>query len=146
MVQKMYSRFPKVRVEELRLNESDLNTKRMLDLMAVSSGPMPLYLHVVNRILRDLRIIQQRTGATFNYGEFKRLITAEPLTDAQLAPLKQRLDTLESFMVKAHTADAGRFRHHSKAAPMPAGRGNDWTPAVGSQLSTYQIPQHSYEC
>lgn len=39
-----YSRFPKVTVQELRISETDLNTKRMMDLMAVKTGStMPLY-------------------------------------------------------------------------------------------------------
>jgi hypothetical protein len=51
-----------VRVEPLLLRQSDLNTKRILDLMAVKSddGPMPLYLHTVYRILREMRMEQQR--------------------------------------------------------------------------------------
>lgn len=42
-VQRTYSKLPGVSVEELRLRESDLNTKRMLDLMQVGGGSMPLY-------------------------------------------------------------------------------------------------------
>ncbi len=56
-LQRIYSDLPNVEIEELRFNESDLNTKRMLDLMAVnSSHGMPLYMSVINRILRELRI------------------------------------------------------------------------------------------
>lgn len=90
-------------VEELRLDESDLNTKRMLDLMAVSSlqgGGMPLYLHVVTRILRDLRIVQQMSGGNFDYTTFRQTLELQDLTPGQMAPLQQRLDTLESFMPK----------------------------------------------
>lgn len=84
-----------------------------VDLMAVKEGgSMPLYLHVVNRILRDLRLEQQRTGSSFQYAAFKRMIEAEPLTVAQRGPLIQRLDTLQSFMVKE------QFESHSyKAKP-----------------------------
>ena len=75
----------------------------MLNLMAVSSlgeNGMPLYLHVVIRILRELRIEQQRTGGSFNYGRFKSMIDREALQQGQLGPLQQRLETLQSFMVQ----------------------------------------------
>lgn len=106
-----------VTVEPLRIRERDLNTKRMVDLMAVKvGGSMPLYMHVVNRILRDLRIEQQSKphGAQFfKYKAFKSRLAAEDLTDHQRTPLDQRLDTLESFMASA-------------AQP-----GNDWTARPG---------------
>lgn len=39
-----YARFPNVVISELRINENDLNTKRMMDLMATKVGStMPLY-------------------------------------------------------------------------------------------------------
>ncbi|CAH0058530.1 unnamed protein product [Clonostachys solani] len=102
-IRRIYSRLPNVTVEELRINQSDLNTSRMLGLMAFHTGKdggMPLYLYVVNRILRDLRIEQQRSGLAFNYGKFKATIAEEAMIDSQLLPLQQRLETLESFMVK----------------------------------------------
>ncbi|WZH44045.1 P-loop containing protein [Fusarium acuminatum] len=76
----------------------------MLDLMAVSSiqgGGMPLYLHVVSRILREMRITQQQTDSAFDYKAFKKAIDRESLTEGQLVPLQQRLETLESFMVRS---------------------------------------------
>ncbi|KAF4125490.1 Conserved hypothetical, protein [Geosmithia morbida] len=105
-IRRIYSPLPNVVIEELRINESDLNTRRMLDLMAVNPNGegLPLYLHVIMRILRDLRIHQQKTGATFNYGEFKRMVDAEALKEGQLAPLQQRLATLESFMNQRHAS------------------------------------------
>lgn len=136
----MYGRFPNITVQELRLNESDLNTKRMLDLMAVSAGGMPLYLHVVNRILRELRVSQQRSGGTFSYSKFKQMLVSEGLTDMQLAPLKQRLDTLESFMVE-HQAKAfdmftrgGTPRSVKKQQDAPGAlqSGTTWTPQSGT--------------
>jgi hypothetical protein len=77
----------------------------MLDLMAVNTedGPMPLYLHTINRILRQMRMEQQQTNETFNYAEFKKKVMDSAMTPAQLAPLNQRLDTLESFMPKSQT-------------------------------------------
>lgn len=79
----------------------------MLDLMAVSSlqgGGMPLYFHVVTRILKEMRIKQQQTGGHFDYGTFKRALATEGLTGGQLGPLGQRLETLESFMAQEHVA------------------------------------------
>lgn len=76
-----------------------------MDLMAVNQddGPIPLYLHTVCRILRDMRVKQQTTGHAFSYGEFKNQLLSEALTPAQLIPLNQRLDTLESFMSSVQT-------------------------------------------
>lgn len=104
--QHTYSRFSSITVEPLLIEQSDLNTKRMLDLMAVSSddGRLPLYLHSVYRILREMRMDQQEFGEIFNYGEFKSKILGCGLTPQQLAPLEQRLDTLESFMPKSQTS------------------------------------------
>jgi hypothetical protein len=98
-------RFKNITVEPLLLRQSDLNTKRMLDLMAVSSddGPMPLYLHTVYRVLREMRMEQQETGGTFDYYKFKTTILNAGITPQQLGPLEQRLDTLESFMTKSDT-------------------------------------------
>ncbi|KAK1976874.1 hypothetical protein LZ30DRAFT_753201 [Colletotrichum cereale] len=98
-VQSIYSGIPRVKVEPLRLSDRDLNTRRMLDLMAVGDGSMPLYLHVVTRILRDMRLEQQSKGSTFSYLSFKKKLAQTDLTPAQQAPLSQRLETLESFMV-----------------------------------------------
>lgn len=127
--QRIYEGLPNVQVEELRIRQSDLNTKRMLDLMAVSSiqgSSMPLYLHVVSRILRDLRIAQQASGTEFNYGDFKRALMNEKLTDGQMAPLMQRLETLESFMVPAEAAPAAKGKSKKKGIR----GGNDWSPKV----------------
>ncbi|KAK5994490.1 hypothetical protein PT974_04967 [Cladobotryum mycophilum] len=139
---KIYSKLPNVTVEELLLNESDLNTRRMRDLMAVSSvqgGGMPLYLHTVERILRDLRREQQLTDQPFSYSAFKRAIAAETLTGGQLGPLQQRLDNLESFMVKAQAvpdmpipSKNGKKKNKTNNASFGQEKGNDWTPAAGT--------------
>ncbi|KAL1842814.1 hypothetical protein VTJ49DRAFT_4143 [Mycothermus thermophilus] len=133
-IKHIYRSFPNIQVEELRLNEHDLNTKRMLDLMAVTAnGNLPLYLHVAQRILRDLRFDQQRTGSRFSYTAFKKALALEDLTEMQLAPLKQRLETLESFMVESQ---AKAFNMFASSAPAPKVRksstqGTSWTPKTG---------------
>lgn len=110
----------------------------MLDLMAVSSiqgGGMPLYLHVVTRILRDLRVQQQQLGTSFDYGAFKRALAYENLTDGQRAPLQQRLETLESFMVKRQ---AGSYNNSkTKSAGDVTYKGNNWSPVVSLWTRTY---------
>ncbi|KAK1999573.1 hypothetical protein LX36DRAFT_574024 [Colletotrichum falcatum] len=102
-IQEIYKDIPRVKVEPLKLSDRDLNTERMLDLMAVGDGNMPLYLHVVTRILRDMRLEQQRGGQTFNYLSFKKKLDQTDLAPMQKAPLNQRLETLESFMVDSKT-------------------------------------------
>lgn len=119
-------------MKELRISQSDLNTRRMLDLMAVSSiqgGGIPLYLHVISRILRDMRIAQQQTNSAFDYKAFKTAISKESLTEGQLLPLQQRLETLESFMVTEQTLARGSASR-SKVKPKEQGntsaQGVEW--------------------
>lgn len=94
-----------------------------MDLMAVSSiqGGMPLYLHVAQRILRELRTEEQSLGTTFNYREFKRRLMDETLAVGQLQPLTQRLETLESFMVKEQVVNISK-----KKTLQIQGNGNNW--------------------
>ncbi|KAL6808911.1 hypothetical protein GGI42DRAFT_340180 [Trichoderma sp. SZMC 28013] len=127
-IKTIYSKLPNVSVEELRINQSDLNTKRMMDLMAVSSiqGGMPLYLHVAQRILRELRTEEQSLGTTFNYREFKRRLMDETLAVGQLQPLTQRLETLESFMVKEQVVNISK-----KKTLQIQGNGNNWESKAG---------------
>jgi len=119
-----------VSVQPLQLDEHDLNTKRMLDLMAASDGSLPLYLHVVQRILRELRVEQQQQALTlgkesawprFNYAEFKRRIDGLQLQPQQSISLQQRLDTLESFMVKEQTKHVVKGAIGKKKAPVFSG-------------------------
>lgn len=102
----------------------------MLDLMSVNrdEGPLPLYLHGVTRILRDMRMVQQETRGTFNYREFKRQVLDMTLTQSQVAPLNQRLDTIESFMVKEQTSLT--IETKKKGVRPSKVRGNDWTHKV----------------
>lgn len=143
-IKRVYSRIPNVAVESLRLNESDLNTKRMMSLMAVDdTHGIPLYLHVIQRILRDLRLEQQQQPdradgrvAPFQYAKFKKLLEEENMTPAQLAPLKQRLDTLESFMVGKQVHAYNSAIKRADGAPKKAKarkneQGTDWTPEAG---------------
>ena len=100
----------------------------MLDLMAVSrsDGPMPLYLHAVYRILREMRIEQQEMGTGFSYATFKDRISGTEMTPAQLSPLTQRLDTLESFMPNTQTG----VRIQGRKGKAARQYGNDWNSKV----------------
>lgn len=115
----------------------------MLDLMAVNTedGTMPLYLHLITRILREMRLEQQKTNASFNYGLFKQNVKETSLTSAQIAPLTQRLDTLESFMPKSQVdgviisprnfkGHAPHSNHRNQDEVLMSG--NDWTIESGS--------------
>ncbi|KAM0327075.1 hypothetical protein ACHAQA_006200 [Verticillium albo-atrum] len=121
-IEKTYGRIPNVVIEPFQLRDEDLNTQRMLNLMAIGDGNIPLYMHVVNRILREMRIRQQASGGSFSYAQFKAEIADTELTVAQSSPLQQRLDTLESFMVP----QTPLFQKKKKKTP----KGNDWTPQV----------------
>ncbi|KAL4912606.1 hypothetical protein BDW62DRAFT_216217 [Aspergillus aurantiobrunneus] len=103
-----YSRF-NIDVAPLELDQEHINTQRMLDLMAVGQddGPMPLYMHIVKRILREMRIAQQENETGFDYQGFKRRLMTSNLTPSQLEPLSQRLETLESFMPRSQTGNEG---------------------------------------
>jgi hypothetical protein len=106
----------------------------MLDLMAVTTGGnLPLYLHVAQRILRDLRVDQQRSDTGFDYTAFKQKLALENLTEMQLSPLKQRLETLESFMVedqaKAFDMFPGARPPRSRRATVAPG--TSWKPHNG---------------
>lgn len=107
-------------IEPLQIDSSDLNTKRILDLVAIKSeeGSIPLYIHTVHRILREMRMSQQATGAPFDYETFKSEVLAADLTPAQLAPLNQRLATLESFMP--------RIENRAKRKNRQVCRGTSW--------------------
>ncbi|EAQ90028.1 hypothetical protein CHGG_06647 [Chaetomium globosum CBS 148.51] len=133
-MQRLYNKFPNIKVEELRLNQSDLNTKRMLDLMAVTTGGnLPLYLHVAQRILRDLRVEQQKSDTGFNYTAFKQKLALENLTEMQLSPLKQRLETLESFMVEdqAKAFDMFQGPRTPRSRRVTIAPGTSWKPHNG---------------
>lgn len=130
-IRRTYAGLPNVVIEPLSIREQDLTTKRMMDLMAVRKGEtMPLYMHVVNRILRELRLRQQETGGSFDYKAFKAMLAREDLTDSQRVPLAQRLETLESFMAPTQESITKKKKKTAGAAvAMPAG--NSWGPWAG---------------
>ncbi|KAJ5520824.1 hypothetical protein N7463_001277, partial [Penicillium fimorum] len=138
-IQKTYSRF-NIDVQPLQIDQANLSTKRMLDLMAVGqdSGPVPLYMHTVQRILREMRLLQQKGGSQFDYKDFKKQILSSGLLPSQIGPLKQRLDTLESFMPPQQAA-LNKKKTGKKANA--EGAGSNWTPKVlqSSQLTIVDL-------
>jgi hypothetical protein len=79
--------------------------------MAVKqSEPVPLYIHTIYRIVREMRLIQQEEVGVFDYKDFKNRILDSGLTPAQLSPLSQRLETLESFMPGFGSTFSGKER------------------------------------
>jgi hypothetical protein len=142
-IKKTYHGMPNVNVQELRFNETDLNTKSMRDLMAASTSTLSLYLHVLQRVLRDMRIAQQHSDAddvSFKYQDFRGAILAEQMTEQQSAPSKRRLQTLESFMANQPAISRGgeaakktTMKTHESIASTPTPR----------QLTTVDL---SYPC
>ncbi|KAF2963301.1 hypothetical protein GQX73_g10276 [Xylaria multiplex] len=115
-----------VTVEALRLDQADLNTKRMLELMAFDRT-QPLYAQVVQRILRDMRLGQQNLLGQFNYYQFTQKLDAEQLSSDQRRGLRQRLDLLQSFMVPKQVNPFSRREEVERL-------GTDWTPKAGELL------------
>lgn len=108
-----------------------------------NGGSLPLYMSVIERILRELREEQQDTGLPFHYRAFKARVKEAALTDAQLAPLQQRLETLESFMVERQAKALNIFAKGKKGKGFQVKEekvkkgpvlGNDWTPKVCAYL------------
>ncbi|RNJ53913.1 hypothetical protein D7B24_001215 [Verticillium nonalfalfae] len=127
-IKNTYARVPSIVIEPFRLRDEDLNTQRMLNLMAVGAGNVPLYMHVVTRILREMRISQQTSGQPFEYAQFKARMNKEDLQIAQSVPLQQRLDTLESFMASSPILSKKQKKM------MKTTGGNDWTPRAGQLI------------
>ncbi|KAK5711497.1 hypothetical protein LTR17_018372 [Elasticomyces elasticus] len=85
-------------VERFLLPPSELSIERMHKLMAFSerSDAVPLYMEVIQRILRQMAVSGQGRG--FNYGEFLQLLDQAGLSTEQQRPMRLRLDLLHSFM------------------------------------------------
>ncbi|KAJ8124305.1 hypothetical protein O1611_g9336 [Lasiodiplodia mahajangana] len=125
-VNSSYSQLNGVTVEALRLDQADLNTKRMLELMAFDRT-QPLYAQVIQRILRDMRLDQQIKGGGFKYYDFVRKLEQEQLSPDQKRGLRQRLDTLQSFLIPEQV---NPFSHAKKSVP----RGTNWAPRAGELI------------
>ncbi|MCJ1437268.1 hypothetical protein MMC27_006654 [Xylographa pallens] len=83
----------------LRFSEQNLDVSRMMNMMAVKEkdGPVPLYIEVIHRILRQMAIESQGAKG-LDYNKFRYRLALEGFSRDQNGPLKLRLDLLESFM------------------------------------------------
>ncbi|CZT20406.1 uncharacterized protein RCC_06266 [Ramularia collo-cygni] len=99
-------KYGNLKVQPLMFRSSDLSIERMNRLMAVATkeGPPPLYMEVVQRILRDLAI----NSEVFDYLQFKKLLANEQLTKDQTSPMSLRLGLLESFMDPSSLLGSGQ--------------------------------------
>ncbi|MCJ1473496.1 hypothetical protein MMC13_002147 [Lambiella insularis] len=89
----------KPEVISLHLREQQLDVSRMMNLMAVKGkdGPVPLYIEVLHRVLREMAI-ESKGAPGLNYDLFRRKLAGEGFSRDQNGPLKLRLELLESFM------------------------------------------------
>lgn len=118
-----------------------MNVLMGVNKLSAGGNSLPLYMSVIERILRELRENQQEFGGSFSYRAFKTEVAKAGLTDPQLAPLQQRLETLESFMVERQAKAVDIFNKNkgqNKGATQPKKAqkgpmtGNDWSPKVRS--------------
>ncbi|KAK0302994.1 hypothetical protein LTR82_017703 [Friedmanniomyces endolithicus] len=83
---------------KILLAPSELTIERMHKLMAfpARSDAVPLYMEVIQRILRQMVVSGQDRG--FNYGDFLQLLDQAGLSTEQQRPITLHLDLLHSFM------------------------------------------------
>ena len=102
-MQKLY-KLPGLRKEKqpvvrpLLLRDNQINIANMRALMNFdnSDGKAPLYMAVVNKILRNMAIDRQGVVG-FDYDRFKEELTVAKLNTAQVDLLNMRLELFESF-------------------------------------------------
>jgi len=101
----------KIKVVPLLLKESQLNTQRMLRLMAFSDkgGAVPLYMEVIIQIL--LQMAMESAGRPgLNFAEFKARLETEEFAKMQQGPMKLRLSLLEGFLDSGYFAKRLRVK------------------------------------
>lgn len=83
-------------VEHFVLQDRHLNVERMLKMMAFdeAEGSVPMYMQVIQRILRDTAI----SGKAFSLKKFLLDLKKEDFTPGQEAMMNMRLNLLQSFM------------------------------------------------
>lgn len=88
-------------VRPLFLHDSQINRNNMRALMNLDEkdGKTPLYMAIVNKILRDLSMESKGAGG-LNYDKFQSKIKKAKLNPTQHDHLEQRLELLESFLLR----------------------------------------------
>jgi hypothetical protein len=98
---------PRPQVRALKLHENHLNVGNMKTLMNVDagSGKTPLYLAVLDKILRDMA---KERGAQigFSYADFKDRLHRARFSRNQLGPLGMRLQLLEEFLDQSRASSS----------------------------------------
>ncbi len=110
----------RVTVEPLILKQEYLNVERLKTFMATDSGGLPLYMHSVLSVLREMAM-DPSAKPGINYKSFRGKVEKLDLSVAQKVPLALRLDMLEEFI-----EDTGKGKTPKK--------GNDWAPSRGSLI------------
>lgn len=93
----------KMTIQTLMLQDRHLSVERMLKLMAFSEseGSVPLYMEVIQRILREIAI----SGKKFQFDAFLQRIKKERFQPAQEVTMNMRLALLKSFMATKGTVE-----------------------------------------
>jgi hypothetical protein len=110
-LQDAYSRLPgaaqNLEVVPLMLSDKHLSVERMLRLMAFSEaeGSVPLYMEVIQRILRQMAIAE----IDFTMTAFEQLLNQENFAPGQRAMMDMRLNLLRSFLVSTRSQNPRRF-------------------------------------
>ncbi|KAJ9217610.1 hypothetical protein DTO166G4_792 [Paecilomyces variotii] len=105
---------PKPKVVPMYFREEYLNITMMKTLMAIGGeGNTPLYIEVLSQVLRGMAMESQGSRG-LNYKLFKQRLESERFSKDQLAPLRLRLQLLESFLdtspkSSSKTADIWEF-------------------------------------
>lgn len=120
----------RINVQPLFLNQSNLNTKRILKLMAFGGGdgPTPLYMEVLINILKEMRIGKSEAVHGFDYALFLAKIRDQKFDAMQKGPMNLRLSLLDSFM------DTGSF-----AAKLPANKSKNLFEAKPGSLTIVDL-------
>ncbi len=93
-------------VRPLLLNDDQINIDNMRTLMNLDGqdGKIPLYMALVNKILRQMAI-QRKGAAGMDYPKFKKELNKAKLTPTQTEHLDMRLQLLESFLHRTAIQD-----------------------------------------
>lgn len=103
-MKKLYEQLPgaqnRIVVHPLFLDEQNLNTQRMLKLMAFngSDGPVPLYMEVIMNILKDMAMDRPANATGFDLNKFLLNLKLQKFDLGQKGPMQLRLNLLDAFM------------------------------------------------
>ncbi|KAI1660263.1 hypothetical protein F4813DRAFT_401205 [Daldinia decipiens] len=105
----LYSNLPgvNVKVVPLYLNEDQLDISRMLKLMAIdpAAKDTPLYMEVVMNLAREMAM---EGPGVFTYSRFCERLSKIKWVKGQEAPLKLRLQLVDTFIAPSSTTNAKR--------------------------------------